>query len=277
MPSRYPLQNLFASMLAIVLLANTSNVAATIVEIQTTEGSFQINLFDNDTPATVANFLNYVNNGAYSSAIVHRSVPGFVAQGGGFAFDTVAPPLTIPTNPPVANEPVFSNVRGTIAMAKLGGNPDSATNQWFINLVDNSSDLDGQNGGFTAFGQVIGSGMDVVDAVSALPRFNFSAAFGAAFGELPLQNFSQADATNGVQPDDTNFVIINAIIISDSTVDSAAGLNPAPNNANNGGNPPPPDNSGGGGGSPAVGTLLILAGAALLRRRILLRFRNSTT
>ena len=91
---------------------------ATIVEFQTVIGNFEVNLYDNATPATVTNFLDYVNNGAYTNSVYHRSLPGFVVQGGGFTFDMTVPLNAIPTNPPVTNEPEFSNVRGTIAMAK---------------------------------------------------------------------------------------------------------------------------------------------------------------
>lgn len=161
---------------------------ATNVIIETPLGDIEIELFDEVTPGTVENFLNYVNDGDYDDSFIHRSVPGFVIQGGGFFFeDGLAPPIL--TDPAIKNEFNRSNIRGTIAMAKLGGNADSATSQWFINLADNSGSLDGgdgQGGGFfTVFGKVVGDGMAVADAIAALPRINA----GGAFGELPVINF----------------------------------------------------------------------------------------
>jgi peptidyl-prolyl cis-trans isomerase A (cyclophilin A) len=199
---------------------------------------------------------------SYTNSVIHRSVPGFVIQGGGFTFDMATPLNQVPAFAPVVNEPEFANVRGTIAMAKLGGDPNSATSQWFFNLADNTANLDGQNGGFTVFGEVVGNGMDVVDAIAALPRFNF----GGATNELPLRNYSQADFNNGVAIDDTHLVIITAVTISDTTVDSAAGLNPPLNTS---GQTPPPTNpptSGGGGGS--LGVLMLLALLFVGRRRL---------
>ena len=148
---------------------------ATIVQFQ----SPFINLYDQSTPATAANFLAYVNAGAYDIVVVHRVVGGFVVQGGGFTYERNSTFADVVRNTPVVNEPKFSNVRGTIAMAKLSGDANSATNQWFINLGDNSANLDVQNGGFAVFGQVIGNGMDVLNAINALPRFNFSSPFEA--------------------------------------------------------------------------------------------------
>ena len=135
------------------------------------------------TPLTVANFLAYLDSGRYTNSIIHRSVPNFVVQGGGFSltdsgFDLVNP---IPQFDPVANEAGNTNNRGTMAMAKLGGDPDSATNQFFFSVADNAANLDNQNGGFTVFARVLGDGMTVVDAIAALPRFNA----GSPFDELP--------------------------------------------------------------------------------------------
>jgi peptidyl-prolyl cis-trans isomerase A (cyclophilin A) len=246
----------FAALLSVVAL--TPQVSkATVVEFQTVLGNFEVNLYDNSTPQTVLNFLNYVNNGAYTNAIINRSVPGFVIQGGGFVYNLALPLEAVPSNAPVINEPVFANVRGTIAMAKLGGDPDSATSEWYFNLADNTGNLDVQNGGFTVFGEVVGDGMDVVDAIAALPRFNF----GGATTDLPLRDYSLDDFNNDVEPDGTNFAIITAVVVSDSTVDSAAGLNP-PLSTNVA--PPTPPASSGGGGSFGVISLL---GLLLARRR----------
>lgn len=176
-------------------------VTGTLVQFNTNAASPNdrviVELFDSPgagrsrtTPATVANFLGYVDRGDYANTIIHRSVPGFVVQGGGFRQPTAASnqtggyPATIAAQPAVVNEPGNTNVRGTIAMAKLGGDPDSATNQWFFNLADNSANLDAQNGGFTAFGRVLGSGMDAVDVLAAVPRFDF----GGTFSDLPLRD-----------------------------------------------------------------------------------------
>lgn len=149
----------------------------------------------NDRPLTSNNFLAYVLGGKYSGTFLHRLVPGFVLQGGGFipslfaqtigglpATSNLANPVDLDgnpatPNPTVPNEftnlPFRSNLRGTLAMAKLAGNPDSATNQWFFNLADNSANLDNQNGGFTVFARVI-SGMNLVDALASLPTTNLN-------------------------------------------------------------------------------------------------------
>ena len=159
-----------------------------VVSLVTNFGSIVIELFEEDTPITVDNFLDYVNDESYVNAIFHRSDPGFVIQGGGFR--TTSPTLVdlnqiteIPANAPILNEPGIPNTRATVAMAKLGGDPNSATNQFFVNLADNRSILDGQNGGFTVFGQVLD--MTTADAIAALPIEN---ADGAVFAELPVSS-----------------------------------------------------------------------------------------
>jgi peptidyl-prolyl cis-trans isomerase A (cyclophilin A) len=239
------------------LLPQLSN--ATIVEFRTNMGDIQVNLYDNATPETVANFLNYVNNGLYTNSIFHRSVTDFVIQGGGFVYNNVLPLDEVPPFDPVVNEPEFANVRGTIAMAKVGGDPNSATSQWFFSLADNTAILDAQNGGFTVFGEVVDPTMDVVDAIASLPIFNF----GGATAETPLQNFTQQDFDAGTLPDGTQLIVISEIVVIDSTVDSAAGLNPP---ANTGGPAaPPPATSGGGGGGGSFGFIGLFA--LLLVRR----------
>lgn len=142
--------------------------AGTVVRVNTTLGDFYLEMFDEVTPITVNNFLGYVNSGRYNGTIVHRLSPGFVIQGGGYTFyEDVQSFYQIEAGNPISNEPRRSNQRGTIAMAKLPGNPHSATNQWFINLGNNTG-LDTDNGGYAVFGRVLGDGMKVVDAIAAL-------------------------------------------------------------------------------------------------------------
>ncbi|AEP28355.1 peptidylprolyl isomerase [Brumicola nitratireducens] len=234
---------------------------ATVVEVRTDLGNFQINLFDETTPKTVQNFLSYVNSGQYANNVVHRTEANFVMQSGGFTYNNVFPPTSFQTSPAIANEPVLSNVRGTIAMAKFGGNPDSATSQWFINVNNNASNLDVQNGGFTVFGQVLGDGMDVVDAIVATTTFNF----GGAFQSLPLRNYTAADASAGTEPTDSNLIIISDIAVVNDAVVTNPDLNPARNTSLNA------DNSGGDSGG-AMGVFLVSALAVFAIRR---RFKSA--
>jgi len=132
------------------------------VTLQTNFGDIVIELFDSNAPITVANFSGYVNSGFYDGLIFHRVIDGFVIQAG--LFDQDFNPR--PTADPIVNEFGISNLRGTVAMAKIPGDPNSATSQFFVNLSDNTH-LDTQNGGFTVFGQVI-SDMNVVDNIAGI-------------------------------------------------------------------------------------------------------------
>lgn len=183
--------------------------------MQTPLGNFEIELFDNDAPITVNNFLKYVSDGDYTNSFVHRSVPMFVIQGGGFIFIDGEPTASVPTDPPIINEFNRSNTRGTIAMAKLGGDPNSATSQWFINLGDNAATLDTDNGGFTVFGQVQGNGMQIVDAIAALMIWDTGT---APFRELPLINYS---GTGPVQTEHFVFTAIDTDADNDGVGDAA--------------------------------------------------------
>jgi len=185
-----------------------SQAGKKIVQVTTSLGVFSIELFENITPITVSNFLNYVNSGRYDGALFHRSVPSFVLQGGGYTFNQDNYTLdAIATDDPIQNEFNVSNTRGTVSMAKLGGNPNSATSQWFINLADNSLNLDGQNGGFTVFGKVVGDGMDVVDRIVALQTYTI-----AGLTDFPLNNYMGGSLMS------SNFVEMNIALTENSSI-----------------------------------------------------------
>lgn len=249
---------LLASALAFISLPSK----ATVVEIQTSIGTIEVNLFDNTTPETVENFLSYVNSGAYASNVVHRSVNGFVIQAGGYQYTG---PITgnftldaVAQSAAVVNEPELSNVRGTIAMAKLSGQPNSATSQWFINLADNSANLDPQNGGFTVFGQVTSNDMQVVDNIADLSVLDA----GGAFTDVPLQNYTQTDLDNDEPITDEHLVVIADIVVTDSSADSSANLNPTANTLINAPTAGESNDSGGG----SFGWLLIFLGMGFFAR-----------
>ena len=137
------------------------------VELDTSAGKIVLELFPDQAPQTVKNFLNYVEAGYYDGTVFHRVIPNFMIQGGGFDADMQRKP----TRAPIRNEADngLKNERGTIAMARTG-DPHSATAQFFINVVDNTF-LDHQRKtskgwGYAVFGKVV-SGMKVVDAIAA--------------------------------------------------------------------------------------------------------------
>ncbi len=199
-----------------------ADLASTKLRFHTTLGDVNVDLFDKQAPRTVANFLNYVNDGDYTNSIFHRSVSNFVIQGGGFKFNGAGTPsiTTVPADPAVQNEPDVvnrSNLRGTVAMAKLGGDPNSATDQFFFNLGNNAANLDAQNGGFTVFGKVSAAAdQAVVDALAAIPTQNKSST-NSAFDSLPLRNY-----TGTAFPTDTTIAnyaaITGAAIVSQPEV-----------------------------------------------------------
>lgn len=150
-------------LIAFSILLNSAG-AGTLVQFRTVFGDMEVELYDQDKPVTVQNFLNYIKSGRYENEFAHRLIPGFVLQGGGFTITnrgtTNWTTVPIATDPPITNEfntgKFYSNVFGTIAMAKTS-DPNSATSQFFFNLADNSASLDNTNnsGGFTVFGHVI--------------------------------------------------------------------------------------------------------------------------
>lgn len=219
----------FTSQLACALsaLAFTVNSFATTVQFQTSHGDFEVILFDEKTPKTVENFLQYVNEEAYEDSVIHRSVKNFVIQGGGFNLTENVTLNPVTTHPQVTNEAYYSNIRATISMAKRGGQPNSATSQWFFNLGNNSANLDYANGGYTVFGQVIGDGMATIDAIAALSIEDVDAETGGTgIGkEVPLQDYDESSQS---KPSSDNFVTIYNVIVTDAAVNNAGELEVQP-------------------------------------------------
>lgn len=163
----------FFSLLIVALLTGSAaaefpmdGTANPCVILETSAGDIKIELDEKRAPESVQNFLAYVKRGYYDGRIFHRVIPGFMIQGGGYDTDFEEGEL----DPPIANESRngLSNMRGTVAMARTAI-PNSATSQFFINLADNKRlDASEYRWGYAVFGKVV-SGMDVVDAIAALP------------------------------------------------------------------------------------------------------------
>jgi peptidyl-prolyl cis-trans isomerase B (cyclophilin B) len=134
----------------------------TFVVMETSLGSIKLELDDQKAPVTVQNFLSYVDDQFYDGTVFHRVIPDFMIQGGGFEPGMKQKK----TKAAIKNESPngLSNTRGSIAMARLP-DPDSATAQFFINVVDNARSLDKPR--YCVFGKVV-EGMDVVDKIKAV-------------------------------------------------------------------------------------------------------------
>ena len=201
--------------------------ADSLARFHTSAGDMDVQLFSQDKPVTVRNFITYARYGLYQNMFLHRCVPNFVVQGGGFAAADPTDPNVItqlyyvPSLGAITNEysvgKTYSNVYGTIAMAKVSGNPNSATSQWFFNLANNgggTAALDTQNGGFTVFGRVLSGtnvleqfkqlaagGGGIVDLTSWLPNFTM-------FKELPVTY------TGSVQPKYTDLYYVDVELLT---------------------------------------------------------------
>jgi len=150
-----------------------------VVIMSTSKGDIKIELFKDKAPISVENFLSYAGDGFYDGTIFHRVIPNFMVQGGGFTPDFSQKP----TKPPIKNEAEngLKNERGTLAMARTQV-VDSATSQFFINLVDNSFLDNGvRDYGYAVFGKVI-DGMDVVDMIAAVETGN-----NGMYGDVPKE------------------------------------------------------------------------------------------
>lgn len=137
----------------------------TVVVIETSKGNIELQLFDQNAPITVKNFLKYVNGGFYKGTVFHRVMKGFMIQGGGFTPDGKEKQTFAPIQLESTDKTKLSNDVGTIAMARTN-NPNSATSQFFINTVNNSflNYQSTSNPGYAVFG-IVTSGMDVVKKI----------------------------------------------------------------------------------------------------------------
>lgn len=198
-----------------------------------TDAYLEAELLDEDKPRTVKNFMQLIESGAYSNMFFHRLVPGFVIQGGGYrlaANGTSHEP--VPNFGTITNEyltgPLRSNVAGTLAMAKVDGNPDSATSEFFINLADNSGNLDNQNGGFTVFARLLADPAAMVAFWNSLSMGVGIVNLGEPFSALPVNYAGTTAPTYGelIYCD----VTLMRVMVSNSSAgrvvswDSAAGL-----------------------------------------------------
>lgn len=160
-------RHLLAATLAVAAFTAGAQAPAPRVALETSEGKIVVELAPQAAPKTVENFLAYVKSGHYDGTVFHRVIPSFMVQGGGFTADMKEKSTrgTIP----LESRNGLKNERGTLAMARRA-DPDSASAQFFINVVDNANlDYPKPDGnGYAVFGKVV-EGMDVVDKIRAAP------------------------------------------------------------------------------------------------------------
>lgn len=182
--------------------------AQEIVRFKTNLGDIDVQLLRSSAPLTVENFLQYVRDGDFSNTVIHRAASfsgsaASIVQGGGFNTSLQA----IRSRSSVRLEYREVNSRGTLAMARTN-NPNSATNQWFFNVTNNTTTLGATNGGgYAVFGRIINSaGLAILDRMAAVPRYNL----GSGFEELPLQNYSSGTPTA------SNFIVVTSVSLAEA-------------------------------------------------------------
>ncbi|MBM4107913.1 MAG: hypothetical protein FJ255_03740 [Phycisphaerae bacterium] len=185
-------------------LQDLENTLNSVVRLETNMGTIDVELFNAAAPITIANFLNYVTSGRLDETFFHRSVTNFVIQGGGFSYrgDRAQKLQSIELDPPIVREETGrANLARTVAMAR-SSELNSATSQFFINLVDNPS-LNTSGGGYTVFGRVV-AGWSVVQAIAGLDIENlvsnpfFAGPQHGAMGEVPVTSrFDPNDVQRG--------------------------------------------------------------------------------
>lgn len=204
--------------------------------VATTKGNFDIILYSLATPVTVDNFIDYVDSNRYNDSFFHRSINApdkelVMLQGGGYKYTSAAGFTAVTKYSAITNEPGVSNLKGTVAMAKLGSDPNSATCEFFVNVDDvNASNLDEQNEGFTVFGRVTDDGMDTIESIHDLPTkaYSLTGLGSSAFTDVPM-NVTPAPAV--MEPDKlvkitgvTAVPILTYTVISDNPAIATASV-----------------------------------------------------
>jgi peptidyl-prolyl cis-trans isomerase A (cyclophilin A) len=208
---RRGLITIVAAVLAALSPAVAQASTGPIVRFSTSVGNIDVQLLPNDAPKTVANFLSYVNSGAYANTFFHRAVPAAnglsVIQGGGDQL--VGGQISaIKAGNPIGNEYKDSNVRGTLAMALSANNPNSATSEWFFNVADNSAALNPQL--FTVFGKVLDApSLSVMDAIFAEPEDTASFPGCSDCSDPPLRNWSSGQTATSANLITTSITVLN--------------------------------------------------------------------
>lgn len=160
-----------------------------VVLIKTSAGDIKVELDADKAPISVKNFLQYVNEGHYNGTIFHRVIEGFMVQGGGFTKDMQQKPVHAPIK--IESDNGLKNTRGTLAMARTS-DPNSATGQFFINVVDNKfldfTSKSPSGYGYAVFGRVT-EGMDVVDKIRKMKTGNKG-----AFSDVPVESIEILEA-----------------------------------------------------------------------------------
>ena len=176
------LRRVFVALVMVMVSAGSVLAAGKhnpVVQMETSLGNMKLELFEKEAPVSVKNFLEYAKAGFYNDTIFHRVIPGFMVQGGGFSTEFKQKATRAPIKNEAANG--LKNQRGTLAMARTG-NPDSATAQFFINVVNNDMlnrpNPDGH--GYAVFGKVT-EGMDVMDKIAAVKT-----GFDRGFQDVPV-------------------------------------------------------------------------------------------
>ncbi len=155
---------------ASLIVASGHVFANTLLEMKTSMGNIEIELYDDKAPVSAKNFASYAKSNFYNGTIFHRVIPGFMVQGGGMDANMVEKA----TKAPIINESNngLKNTRGTLAMARTS-NPNSASSQFFINVVDNSFlNRSAADAGYAVFGRVT-KGMEIIDKIVKVPTGNF--------------------------------------------------------------------------------------------------------